>query len=173
MIRLLRSGPVRFAVIFSVSFLTGIGLLLTPPVQTVDVKFSRFLVTVSHSLIQVAGGRAQQENAILRSPQGFGVEMRDGCNAVNVTILLWAALLAFPAPWKKKLLGILAGSLIIQVVNIIRFISLFYLGQYSMTWFDFAHAYLWESLIVLDTLVVFWYWVTRVARSPQPAHAVS
>ena len=45
-----------------------------------------------------------------------------------------------------------------------RFISLFYLGQYSMTWFDFAHAYLWESLLVLDTMVVFWVWVKR-ARS--------
>jgi exosortase H (IPTLxxWG-CTERM-specific) len=97
--------------------------------------------------------------------------MRDGCNAVNVTILLWAALLAFPASWKRKLVGMAAGSLIIQVVNVIRFVSLFYLGQYSMTWFDFAHAYLWESLIVLDTLVVFWYWVTRVARSPRAAHA--
>ena len=49
--------------------------------------------------------------------------------------------------------------------------TLFYLGQYSMTWFDFAHSYLWESLIMLDTMVVFWYWVTRVLRAGAPAHA--
>jgi exosortase H (IPTLxxWG-CTERM-specific) len=91
--------------------------------------------------------------------------MRDGCNAVNVTILLWSAMLAFPAVWKQKAVGLLAGSLIIQVLNIVRFISLYYIGLYSMSWFDFAHAYLWESLLILDTMVVFWLWVHMVSRS--------
>ena len=139
--------------------------------QAADIRFSQFLVKVSHGLILTCGGHATLDKAILRAPSGFAVEMRDGCNAVNVTILLLSAVLAFPAPWKLKLLGIAAGSAIIQVVNILRFISLFYLGQYSMTWFDFAHAYLWESLIVLDTMVVFWYWVTRVLRVGAASHA--
>ena len=98
--------------------------------------------------------------------------MRDGCNAVNVTILLWSAILAFRAPWKTKALGLLAGSLIIQAINIVRFVSLFYLGQFSMIWFEFAHAYLWESLLMLDTLVVFWLWVNRVVRTGTAAHGV-
>jgi exosortase H (IPTLxxWG-CTERM-specific) len=119
----------------------------------------------------VCGGHATRDAAILRSPGGFAVEMRDGCNAVNVTILLCSAVLAFPASWKMKAAGLLAGAAIIQVVNIFRFITLFYLGQYSMAWFDFAHAYLWESLIMLDTVVVFWYWVTRVLRSGAVANA--
>ena len=163
--------PLRFAIVFACCFLTGIGLLLTPPVQRADKAFSEALVKVSHGLIAFCGGHATREAAVLRAPAGFAVEMRDGCNAVNVTILLWAAVLAFPAPWKMKLLGLAAGSAIIQAVNIFRFISLFYLGQYSMTWFDFAHAYLWESLIVLDTMVVFWYWVTRVLRLGAASHA--
>ena len=53
----------------------------------------------------------------MRAPGGFAVELRDGCNAVNVTILLWSAVLAFPAPWKMKALGLLGGSLVIQVTN--------------------------------------------------------
>jgi exosortase H (IPTLxxWG-CTERM-specific) len=163
--------PLRFAIVFACCFLIGIGLLLTPPVQRADKAFSEALVKVSHGLIAVCGGHATREAAVLRAPAGFAVEMRDGCNAVNVTILLWAAVLAFPAPWKMKLMGLAAGSAIIQAVNIFRFISLFYLGQYSMTWFDFAHAYLWESLIVLDTMVVFWYWVTRVLRLGAASHA--
>jgi exosortase H (IPTLxxWG-CTERM-specific) len=162
---------VRFAIIFACCFLFGIGVLLTPPVQAADVRFSQTLVKISRSLIVAFGGHATRDAAILRAPGGFAVEMRDGCNAVNVTILLLSAVMAFPAPWKLKLLGIGAGSAIIQVVNILRFISLFYLGQYSTTWFDFAHAYLWESLIVLDTMVVFWYWVTRVLRAGAPPHA--
>lgn len=163
--------PIRFAAIFACCFLVGIGVLLTPPLQTADKVFSQMLVRVAHAVVQAFGGHATREAAVLRAPGGFAVEMRDGCNAVNVVILLCSAVLAFPASWKLKLLGIGLGSLIIQAVNVVRFISLFYLGQYSMTWFDFAHAYLWESLIVLDTMVVFWYWVTRVLRAGAASHA--
>lgn len=145
-------------------------MLFTPPVQAVDSQFSRSLVHTAHGVIQLCGGHAVRDGAILRSPGGFAVEMRDGCNAVNVTILLWSAILAFPASWKMKALGLLAGSAIIQVVNVFRFITLFYLGQYSMTWFDFAHSYLWETLIMLDTMVVFWFWVTRVLRTGAASH---
>lgn len=156
--------PIRFLLTFSCWLLFGFGVLLTPAVQSVDGRFSRALVTVSHAVLAACGGHATLEAAVLRSPGGFAVEMRDGCNAVNVTILLWSAILAFPAPWKMKLAGLAAGSLIVQALNIVRFLSLFYLGQYSQAWFDFAHAYLWESLLVLDTMVVFWIWVGRVMR---------
>jgi len=156
--------PFRFILIFTCCVLFAFGLLLTPPVQSVDVRFSRTLVKVAYCLVMIGGGHATRDAATLRAPGGFGVEMRDGCNAVNVTILLWSAVLAFPAPWKMKTLGLAAGSAIVQVLNMMRFISLFYLGQYSMTWFDFAHAYLWESLLALDTLVVFWLWAKRAMR---------
>ena len=163
--------PLRFILVFCFCLLFGFGVLLTPPVQKVDGQFSQALVKISHSLIQMCGGHATRDAAILRASAGFAVEMRDGCNAINVTILLWSAILAFPSSWKMKAIGLAAGSLIIQVINIFRFITLFYLGQYSMTWFDFAHSYLWESLIMLDTMVVFWYWVNRVLRATTPSHA--
>ncbi len=153
----------RFAIVFGACFFLGFGVLTLPAVQAVDGRFSQALVAFSHALIRVCGGKATAAGAILRSPSGFGIEMRDGCNAINVTILLWAAILAFPARWKMKLIGLAAGSLVIQAVNVVRFITLFYIGQYSAMWFDFAHGYLWESLIVLDTMVIFWLWVSRVS----------
>jgi exosortase H (IPTLxxWG-CTERM-specific) len=135
------------------------------------MALSRALVGISYGVVLACGGHATRDAAILRAPGGFAVEMRDGCNAVNVGILLWAAILAYPAPWKMKALGLVAGSVIIQALNIVRFISLFYLGQYSLSWFDFAHAYLWESLLTLDTVVVFWLWVNRFARPGAATHA--
>ena len=164
--------PARFAALFTACFLVGFGVLFLPPVQAMDGRFSVALVKFSHGLIGMCGGRSNQEGAILRAPGGFAVEMRDGCNAVNVMILLWAAVVAFPASWKAKALGLLAGGLVIQAMNILRFISLFYIGQYSARWFDFAHGYLWESLLVLDTMVVFWLWVSRVSRAAGARNAI-
>ncbi len=161
----------RFAAVFGACFLAGFGLLLTPPVQALDGWFSSLLVRTSHALIVGAGGSATVRGAVLSSAGGFAVQMQDGCNGVNVTILLWSAMLAFPAGWKMKAAGVAAGSLVIQSLNLVRFISLFYLGQYSATWFDFAHHYFWESLLILDTIVVFWMWATRVSRSGAVSHA--
>ncbi len=161
----------HFALTFAICFVTGIGLVLLPPVQRIDEGFSRLLVRISNGVISVCGGVAAVDGAILRAPVGFGIEMKDGCNGVNVTILLWSAVLAFPASWRMRALGLAAGSLAIQLLNVVRFISLFYIGQYSATWFEFAHGYLWEPLLMLDPMVVFWLWVGRVSRANAVPHA--
>ena len=61
-----------------------------------------------------------------------------GCNGVNVVILLWAAILAYPANLKWKLTGLAGGLAAIQILNLFRLISLYYLGQYSPPLFEFA-----------------------------------
>ena len=81
---------------------------------------------------------------------------------VNVVILLWSAMFAYPAPWKWRGAGIVGGLAAIQILNLLRLISLFYLGQYSEAIFSFAHLYLWETLIILDAIVVFGLWSRRV-----------
>ena len=159
-----RSGvamrPERFIIIFAITVLAAFGLLLAPFVKPGVLQFSRALVNAAAFLIHLCGGHVKVDGAILRPASGgFAVEMRDGCNGVNVMILLWSAMLAFPAPWMHKAKGLLWGGLAIQSVNLVRFISLFYLGQYSLALFDFAHGYLWECLIMLDALVVFGLWV--------------
>jgi exosortase H (IPTLxxWG-CTERM-specific) len=156
----------RFLILFPVCLLAGFGLLEAPPVARGVASFTQSLVTVSGALIHFFGGRANVFGAILMSPtDGFGVKVENGCNAINVTILLWAAILTYPAPWLDRLKGLAVGSLALHAVNLLRIISLYYIGQYNRNWFDFAHYYLWESLIVLDTLVIFWFWATLVRRS--------
>jgi exosortase H (IPTLxxWG-CTERM-specific) len=75
-------------------------------------------------------------------------------------------MLAFPAPWKHRVIGILAGLSAVQVLNIVRVISLFYLGQWNMTVFEWAHLYLWQALIMLDVLIVWLVWIRMLPPSP-------
>jgi exosortase H (IPTLxxWG-CTERM-specific) len=164
--------PLRFVLTFAACFLLGTGLLMTPWVRPLDTRFSCALVAAAHWLISLGGGKALVQGDVLRHPvNGFAIEMLDGCNAVSVMLLLWSAILAFPAAWRHKVKGLLAGTLLIQAINLVRFISLYYLGQYSMTWFQFAHGYLWESLLVLDTMIVFGLWVRLTPRQAVESHA--
>lgn len=156
----------RFLALFPVLLIAGFALLQIGAVEAAIGRFTTTLVIVSGAVIHVCGGHAIVAGDILQSPAGgSGVKVENGCNAVNVTILLWAAILTYPAPWLQKFKGLALGSLALHAVNLLRIISLYYLLQYNRQWFDFAHFYLWESLIVLDTLVIFWLWAAFVRRS--------
>ena len=162
----------RFLLIFALSLAVLFGLLLAPSSEPAVRAFTQGLVTVSAALIRTFGGSAMAHGDLLENPRThFEIQMAYGCNGAHVTILLWAALLAFPATWQQKVKGLAAGSVAIHGVNLVRFISLFYIGQYNQSWFDFAHLYLWESLMMLDTLVIFWTWAYFVRKSATGAHA--
>lgn len=157
-----RKTNIKFLVIFAACFLASLGALEIPAVRPAIDAASRLLVKISAFAVTTCGGLATisgENRTILIHPTGFGVEMKDGCNGINVTFLLWSAILAFPATWKRKLQGLLIGTAAIQGINIIRFISLYYLIRINRPLFDFAHEYLWEALIMLDAMVAFGLWV--------------
>lgn len=161
-----RVRPGRFFLVFLLCVFAGFGALLAPFARPLVAQFSTGLVRTSTALISAAGGKVSAQGTFMSAPSsGFTIQMKDGCNGAHVTILLWSAVLAFPASFLWKAKGLLIGTVAIQGLNFVRFISLFYLGQYNYAWFEFAHFYLWESLIMLDALVVFWLWAAMVFRS--------
>ena len=164
--------PVRFVMVFAIAALVQFGILLAPWARPAIDGFSWLLVHMSAAMINFFGGQALAQGMIMRSPvTGFAIEMKDGCNGVNVMILMWSAVLAFPVSRPAKLIGLAAGALAIHGLNYFRFVSLFYLGQYNLSWFEFAHLYLWETLIMLDALIVFGIWVRRSWPGPAGSHA--
>jgi len=49
-------------------------------------------------------------------------------------------------------------------------VSLFYLGQWNREWFEWAHLYAWQALIMLDAVVVWLLWIRHVeSRRQAPA----
>jgi exosortase H (IPTLxxWG-CTERM-specific) len=158
----------RFLIVFPICLLAGFALLLAPFSQSSVTAFTVGVVGVCAKLVAVCGGRVTAAHDVLLNPvTGFSIKVEDTCNASNVTILLWAAILAFPAPWREKVKGLLIGTLLLHGVNLIRIASLFYIGQHSPGMFEFTHLYVWEGLIMLITLVIFWNWVQRTYRAAQ------
>ena len=78
---------------------------------------------------------------------------------------MFAAIFAFPAPLKNKFLGFVAGFFAIQALNLVRIISLFYLGQWNQVAFEWFHLYLWQALIILDALVVWLVWLRTLPQA--------
>src|ERR1700681_5111933 len=122
---------------------TLFGLELTPWVQSwFVVPWTNTLAAISAGIVKLFDPQVLAQGKVLQSTSnGFAVSIEAGCNGVEASIVLVAAMLAFPAPWKRKLLGLAAGILAVQGLNIVRVISLFYLGQWSLDAFSFAHQY--------------------------------
>lgn len=157
---------IRFALCFLACLGVGFAILLVPFTQPVFERATADLVTICAFVVRLFGGHAAaQHNVLLNPASGYSIEVKDTCNASNVTLMLWAAILSFPAHWKQKAKGLLLGTAAVHLLNLIRIISLFYLGQYKTSWFDFAHLYVWEGLIMLGTMVIFSLWVQKVRRA--------
>jgi len=135
--------------------------VVEPWTETVARVSAAAITTFDASV--VASGRQLLDNRT-----GVGVSIEAGCNGLEAMILLAAAMLAFPAPWARRLGGIALGGIAVQALNIVRIASLFYLSRWNPAWFEWAHLYLWQPLIMVDVLVVWLVWL-RWARGG--AHA--
>ena len=159
----------RFLIVFILVMLGAYGLVYLPPIRDhMIAPFTEGITYLSGWLIQAFGGAVSIQGNILTIP-GFAVQVLDMCNGVEATIILWAAMLAFPASGIYKLKGLVIGTLTVHTLNIIRIISLLYLGAYYREWFDWVHWYLWDALIMLDILIVFLAWVRLMPFQEQPA----
>ena len=157
----------RFFVLFLVIQATLFGLELTPPAQQWFVEpWTATLAKISTAIVTAFDPNVIATGKVMRSTtNGFAVSIEAGCNGVEATIVLVAAILAFPSTWKHKLMGLAAGIVAVQGLNVVRVISLFYLGQWDFQVFEWAHLYVWQALIMLDVLVVWLIWVRTLPRA--------
>ncbi len=156
----------RFFVIFSV-LLVGLFTLeiLQPTEKYVIMPFTSLVADVSVWLVTLFDDNVIATGNVIRDQvSGFGVRIERGCNGLEAVIILFAAMFAFPAPLNYKLLGFAIGFIAIQALNLVRIISLFYMGQWSYAVFEWFHLYLWQALIILDALVVWLIWLRKLPR---------
>jgi len=158
---------IRFFILFTV-LLVGLFTLeiLQPAEKYVILPFTSFIADVSVWIIQSFDDNVQAISNVIRDKTtGFGVRIERGCNGVEAVIILFAAIFSFPAPIKNKVIGFVIGFFAIQALNLVRIVSLFYLGQWNQVAFEWFHLYLWQALIILDALVVWLIWLRTLPQA--------
>ncbi|MCY7387651.1 MAG: exosortase H [Burkholderiales bacterium] len=156
----------RFFILFMVFLVALFAAELTPFGQkAIVLPWTEALARICAALITLFDSNVAVSGKILQSTiNGFALSIEAGCNGIEAAIILIAAMLAFPAPWKHRVIGIVVGLLTVQLLNVVRVISLFYIGQWSMQAFEWAHFYLWQALIMLDVLIVWLIWMRTLPR---------
>ena len=97
----------------------------------------------------------------------FGISVVTACTGVFITGLFVIAVMAFPTRWRPKLIGVLIGVGGIFIVNIIRLVSLYFIGVHWPGFLDSAHQLVWQSLLIVIAVALWLLWAGRWAHGAQ------
>jgi len=129
------------------------------------------IAQVSGAMLDLIGQNVTMHGTVIKGPR-FAVNIRNGCNGIEAMLIFLAAVVAFPASWRSRLLGLGLGILAIQVVNLIRVVALFLTGTYFPSLFDASHTVIWQTLVILSGVLLWIFWANRFAV-PAPAEPAS
>jgi exosortase H (IPTLxxWG-CTERM-specific) len=111
-------------------------------------------------------GQSVQVTGHTVTSASFSVDVGTGCTATIPILLFICAVLAYPGRWKLKALGIVSGAACLYALNLVRTVSLFFIGTHFHGFFETAHLLLWQPLIILAAVILWLFWVRRTNRVP-------
>ena len=150
--------------------LLALFFLLAAPKPMNDLFVEPFTAVVAKAgglAARLFGEKTVMVGTTISSPR-FSVNIRNGCNGLETIFIFAAAVLAFPAPWKARLLGLAGGFVAIQLVNLVRIVSLFYIGIHFPKLFEESHTVLWQVGVILSGVIFWIIWADRFALPPRP-----
>jgi len=163
-------SPKRFLLTFAALLILFYAVMALHPVNDhVVVPFTAAVARLSGRILNAMGERVAVAGTAITS-NAFTVNIENGCNGLETALLLAAAVLAFPASGRQRLAGFFLGFAAIECVNLIRVVSLFWIGAHRPRWFGSAHTLVWQSLVVLAGVGLFVLWASIVtSKRPRPA----
>jgi exosortase/archaeosortase family protein len=130
--------------------------------ESVMNSIQRALALVSSSLLNLFGQDTVVVGTMVRS-NVFGISVVTACTGIFITGLFLIAVVAFPARWLAKLIGAGIGIGGIFLVNIVRLVSLYFIGVHWPGFLDQAHQLIWQSLLIVIAVSLWLVWAGRWA----------
>jgi len=162
-----RRPLIKAYVIFFVCIVSFYTLLRTSVLREyVAEPLAVAFASVSGLVLNLLSLKATASGTSLRV-ESFAAQIDDVCTGIFVVAIYLSAILAYPSRAGEKLKGLLMGASAILLLNLIRVVSLMYIGLYLPQFFETAHLLVWQSLIIFSALLVWIYWTERFVGAPQ------
>jgi len=115
---------------------------------------TRMTIAVLH-LVGIEAARVVSQ---IHHPGGFAYEIYYRCTGILPVAILIICITAFPASWRRKLVGLAMGAPVLLILNLVRLVHLFYLGVHAPAAFPLAHRVIWEAVLISATVLIWWLW---------------
>ena len=106
------------------------------------------------------GGKTTHEISVIYHNNQRVLSIANVCNGLELMVLYIGFIICMPSAFKRKVIYIVLGVIILDFVNILRCIGLIYLREYYHNYFQFAHHYLFKAIVYTTTLLI-WVLYTR------------
>ena len=114
--------------------------------------------------LNLLGSATRADGTVLWS-DSFTANIVAECAVVGPLVLFAGAVLAYPASLGAKGLGVLIGLVVLTCANLVRIMSLFWIGATFPQYLDVAHLLVWQAIIILLAIVLWLFWVERIGAS--------
>lgn len=158
----------RFAVTYLVLMSLFFLLIALKPIQNiVDLNglYTKAILFITAKILEIMGLSSTCHGSII-TVSGIGLDVKFGCNGLEAVMIYAVGIISFPATWEKKLLGIVAGFIVIQIINIIRIVALAYSCVYFKTLFEYIHVYVAQGIMIAIALGIYLLWINYAKEGP-------
>jgi len=156
---------VRAIVVFVVLMGLFYGFVHTPANETTAFRpYLAFIARVVGGILGLFGYMATVTETAIHTPQ-FSLEIVRGCDAIEPAAIYIAAIIASPVGFWPRIPGILIGTAAIMVINLVRIVSLYFVGVYYPSAFNMIHEGVWQAAFVVLAIVFWAVWVQWATRS--------
>jgi exosortase/archaeosortase family protein len=141
---------------------------LAPIQKYIDINnlYSRSIVFVTHSVLSLMQIQSSYHGTIIDLPN-ISLDVMFGCNGLEAVMIYSIAVIAFPARWRKRLTGITAGFIVIQIINIIRIVALAYSAVHFKAMFKTIHIYVAQGIMIAVALGIFLIYLNYAGREKE------
>ena len=156
----------RFLLLYVLYMLLAFIIVDYEPIRNalkLDAYYTGAVVAVSAWFIDLLGISVQAQGAFLHLSHAI-MEVKFGCNGLEAILLYLAAVLAYPASGKLRLAGIIVGSAVLQILNIIRIGVLAWVLEYHKQQFAIMHEYVTQSIMIALAFIVFLFYLQVTER---------
>lgn len=144
-------------------FIASLAIFETLYLMTNDseaiIMFAKMTAHLTALVLSGLGEAVRVDGISLYSPV-LNMRIVSECTALTPTMVFISAVIAFPSSRLAKLKGILLGIVGLNIINLIRVVSLYYIGTHMPNQMEFAHIVMWQTLMILIAIGLWSLWAS-------------
>ena len=140
-----------------------IGYLLTDQSAAISA-LAKSTAQITAVILSVLGEVVHVDGVTIYSTV-LNLEIVPECIAITPTMVFASAVIAFPATMSDKLKGLVIGTVLLYGINLVRVVTLFYIGVYAPTHLEFAHLVVWQAAIMLAAIGIWIHWAVKYGQA--------
>ena len=153
-----RIPVIWFVVKFALLMILFYGLLAIPFFDRLLYANLEVNAWLANAILKALGEETAVVGTTISSPV-FAIAVHRGCDAIEPTWLFCAAIISIHSSALRKGIGILCGAFLLHFLNLVRIVSLYWIGIHQPGIFHSAHVEIWPVLFILVEVLLFIAWI--------------